>query len=84
MSGFEKRGHFATAIFERTPVFKWLLLSQTLMKHNDIFCVINLIANFKAMNLNLAECQQVENKNWRNEVCHRCEVTQVNHFALAL
>ena len=32
VSGFEKRGHFAPAIFERTPVFKWLLLGQTLPK----------------------------------------------------
>ena len=32
VSGFEKRGHFAPAIFERTPVFKWLLLGQTLLK----------------------------------------------------
>ena len=37
VSGFEKRGHFAHVIFERTPVFKWLLVGQILLKLNEIF-----------------------------------------------
>ena len=41
MSGFEKRGHFAPAIFECTPDFKWLLLSQTLLKLNEILVYNN-------------------------------------------
>ena len=36
VSGFEKRGHFAHVIFERTPVFKWLLVGQILLKLNGI------------------------------------------------
>ena len=41
--GFEKRGHFAPAIFGRTHVFKWLLLGQTLLKLDENFCVKYLI-----------------------------------------
>ena len=37
VSGFEKRGHFAHVIFERTPVFKWLLVGQILLKLNEFF-----------------------------------------------
>ena len=39
VSGFEKRGHFAHVIFERMPVFKWLLVCQILLKVNEIFCI---------------------------------------------
>ena len=78
MNGFEKRGHFEHVIFERTPVFKWLLLSQTLLKLNAIFlCIIFdhsacCISNFRAMVPNLDEWQQVENmhafENYMREV----------------
>ena len=67
MSGFEKRGHFAHVIFERTPVFKWLLVGQILLKLNEFFLYIIFdhsaccISNFRAMGPNLDECKQVEN-----------------------
>ena len=68
MSGFEKRDHIAHVIFERTPVFKWLLVGQTLLKLDGIFLYNNLfdhsagcISNCRAIGPNLDECQQVEN-----------------------
>ena len=39
VSGFEKRVHFAHVIFERTPVFKWLLVGQILLKLDEIFSI---------------------------------------------
>ena len=76
MSGFEKRGHLAPAIFERSSVFKCLLLSQTLLKLNELFCIIIsfclLYIKLRAMVPNMDEWQQVENmrvfENYRREV----------------
>ena len=72
-----KRGHFAPAIFEHMPVFKWLLLDQTLLTHNEFLCIIFdhsacCISNFRGMVLNVTEWQQVENmrvfENCRSKV----------------
>ena len=43
MSGFEKKCHFAIVIFEHTPVFKWPLVGQILLKLNEIFCIYLII-----------------------------------------
>ena len=64
VSEFEKRGHFAPAIFGRTHVFKWLLLGQRLLKLNEIFIFDHspcCISSVRVVELNSAEWQQVEN-----------------------
>ena len=61
--GFEKRGHFARVIFERMPVFKWLLVGQILLKLNENIIFDHsacCISHFRAMGPNLDEYKQVE------------------------
>ena len=75
MSRFEKRGHFAPVIFERTPVFKCLVFGQTLLKLDEILVYNNYLIVllavyqiFKTMVPNLDEWQQVE-------TCMRSKIT---------